>query len=282
MEKVRGVETVIAYPRNNQRQWWESAVWISKTLRPYQFDLAVIANASKELHLGVALSGIPKRVGYSRKWGRFLLTKGIADLRYTGSMHEVESNQELLYKAGLIEKDTPCAYPDFSFDEDVGLPEELKSFLANGKWTLAIHPWSSNPIKQWPIERFEAVITQMSKNPDLQIIVIGGKEHLGGAASRTLLNAEALNCVGRLSLEQLMVVLKQVDTLLSNDSGPVHLAAALGTKTVALFGTSEVSTGPSRWGPWGMGHQVIYRESMQSIRVEDVLDEVQRQFQTVC
>jgi ADP-heptose:LPS heptosyltransferase len=82
---------------------------------------------------------------------------------------------------------------------------------------------------------------------------------------------------GRLSLVQLAALLPLTRLLISCDSGPAHLAAALGVKTVVLFGGGEAATGPSRWGPWGGGHAVIWKPAMELISVEDVLEAARAQ-----
>ena len=82
---------------------------------------------------------------------------------------------------------------------------------------------------------------------------------------------------GRTSLPQLAATLQRAKVLVSNDSGPVHLAAALGTPVVALFGTTDPAAGPRRWGPWGAGHTVIWKETMDAITVAEVLEAVQAQ-----
>jgi len=78
-------------------------------------------------------------------------------------------------------------------------------------------------------------------------------------------------------VRQLAALLHMAKLLVSNDSGPVHLAAAVNTKTLVLFGTTTPATGPRRWGPWGAGHAVIVKPSMGAILVEDVLKELTRQ-----
>ena len=80
--------------------------------------------------------------------------------------------------------------------------------------------------------------------------------------------------VGRLTLRQLAALLQHARLLVSNDSGPVHLAAAMGTPTVVLFGTSDPATGPARWGPWGQGHTVICQPRLEQIDVDEVLQAI--------
>ena len=73
-------------------------------------------------------------------------------------------------------------------------------------------------------------------------------------------------------MTQLAALLKRAHLLISNDSGPMHLAAAMGTQTLALFGTTDPAAGPTRWGPWGVNHRVIWKPSMDAISTAEVFD----------
>jgi len=110
----------------------------------------------------------------------------------------------------------------------------------------------------------------------LPVVLIGGPEEQGLVPH--VLPADhprVVNLVGRVSLRQLAAVLRRARCLVSNDSGPVHLAAAVGTPAVVLFGTPTAAAGPRRWGPWGLNHTVISQPSMEAISVADVLTAVQ-------
>lgn len=84
-----------------------------------------------------------------------------------------------------------------------------------------------------------------------------------------------MNLIGRLSLKELAACLRRTRVVITNDSGPMHLAAAVGTPVVALFGTEDAGSHPRRWGPWGSGHTVIHKP-LEEITVEEVLAAVQR------
>ena len=108
-----------------------------------------------------------------------------------------------------------------------------------------------------------------------QVVVVGGPEEAARAPAALPADLPVANLVGRLTLVQLAALLQHARLLISNDSGPVHLAAAMGTPTVVLFGSANAATGPRRWGPWGTGHAVIWKPSMEAIEVEEVCTAVQ-------
>ena len=87
---ARGVDRVLPYREGEGRWWVARAFRLAKTLRSHRFDLAIVSNPKKELHLAVWLAGIPRRAGYARKWGRWLLTHRVDDRKALGERHEVE------------------------------------------------------------------------------------------------------------------------------------------------------------------------------------------------
>ena len=135
---------------------------------------------------------------------------------------------------------------------------------------LAVHPWTSNPAKQWPVTRYRAVIQGIKTALNIPVVLIGGADEQAAAAEAIPSGIPVINLVGRVNLVQLAALLRRARLLLSNDSGPIHLAAALGTATIALFGTTSQAAGPRRWGPWGAGHTVIWKPSMDAISVDEV------------
>ncbi len=252
------------------RSWWGRAVCLGNLLKSKRFDAAIVSNPSKELHVAVWLAGIPQRVGYDRKWGG-LLTDRIPDEKALGVRHEVEYNFELLKPLGIT---VPA-----KIVLDLPVCQQAKDYVAQllgglgvaRQPLVAVHPWTSNPKKQWPLERFRTVVQALVQRDDSVVAVIGGPEEQ--AQAHTILgpsDSRVLNLVGRLSLPELAALLQRARVLVTNDSGPMHVAAAVGTPVVALFGTADAGSHPRRWGPWGSGHTVIHKP-LEQINVEEVV-----------
>ena len=144
---------------------------------------------------------------------------------------------------------------------------------------VAVHPWTSNPVKQWPAERFQALIDRIATELETPVVVVG--QHHGQASMKNgARHPRVVDLVGPLSLPQLAALLQQARLLVSSDSGPVHMAAAVGTRTVVLFGERHPGTGPRRWGPWGVGHQVLAAPTLEAISVEEAFTAVQQALRT--
>jgi len=254
--------------------WWRQAWHLSRLWRSWHVDVVLISNPKKAYHLAAWLSGIQCRVGHDRKWGR-LLTHRFPDRRVLGERHEVEYNLELLKALGITISSAPALHLPISQEADMQIVHLLESLGAtNADRLVAIHPWTSNPKKQWPIERFQALIARLAQEPGVRPIVIGGgEEQMHVADVMQDQHERVVNLVGRLSLTELAALLRTVRLLVSNDSGPMHLAAVVGTPVVALFGMEDRGSHPQRWGPWGDGHTVIHKP-FTDLSVEDVLQAV--------
>lgn len=267
------IDEVIPDSHAADQLWWRDAWRLSRALKARRFDTAVVSNPQKRLHLAVWLAGVPQRVGYHRKWGR-LLTHRVPDCKALGECHEVEYNLALVWTlTGPIAE----AAWQFPSDENVRAAPLLRARgLEASQPFIAVHPWSSNPLKVWPLDRYRQLVRRLTGDLAVPVVLIGGAESRGAFAAGPSAGAAVVDLIGRLSLRELAGVLQRARLLVSNDSGPVHLAAAVGTKTVVLFGTSEPAAGPGRWGPWGPGHTVISKPSMDAISVDEVLEAIKR------
>lgn len=266
---VPGVDQLLEYREAARGLWWLRAMRLAHELRAGRYDAVLIANPKKEFHLAAAWAGIPVRVGYDRKWGG-LLTRRIPDRKALGARHEVEYNLELFQTFDPRMVLAPWRLP-------VGAREQahVRQVLAEqgldaSQPFVAIHPWASTPRKQWPADRFRALIRLLNTQFGLPVVLCGGVEERSGVAAMQPEGVRVADLVGRLTLRQLAALLQGARLLVSNDSGPVHVAAAVGTRTVVLFGTSDPATGPGRWGPWGDGHRVIWKPALSEIAVDEV------------
>lgn len=251
-----------------------SSIWkLSRKLRSRKFDLAVIFNPKREFNIVTFLAGIPIRLGYDRKWG-FLLNKRLKDLKFLGSKHEVEYNLDLVRSLGIETGERifsiPVSEGDLSYIgriiSDLGL-DNLNNLIA-------VHPWTSDPIKQWPPENFLQLSQRLSRDFSCKVIIIGGKEEIGRSQKFCAGKTDLVDLTGKLTLKQLAAFFPRCRCLVSNDSGPIHLASAVGTPVIALFRNDIPGKTAKRWTPWGREHIVIEKDNLNKITAEEVLDKV--------
>ncbi len=140
------------------------------------------------------------------------------------------------------------------------------------KIAVGIHPGCKETwaFKRWPPESFADLISQLGKRENLQIFLFGGpdeielSDHIIQKSSIT-----PLNLSGKLSLEETMCAISLCKLFISNDSGPMHIAAILGAAVIALFGRTEHIAS----APWGTQHIVIQKDPIEDITVSEVYEE---------
>ncbi len=237
------------------------ALALSGKLRKHGFDTAIILNPHKVLHLACFFAGIPLRAGYDRKWG-FLLSRKIQDRRDEGSKHEIQYTHDLLK---LLEIDQPVRGPHLPVnkkaDESMMNKMAEKGIFSDIK-LIIVHPGSSNPSKIWPRDNYVKLIRKIKKELSANVIIVGSVKEKG-LSERIISEAGAAitDLTGELSLKELAALLKKCDIFIGNDTGPMHMAAALGVPVIAVFGRNIPGTGPVRWRPWGDKHNVFHHET---------------------
>jgi heptosyltransferase II len=123
-----------------------------------------------------------------------------------------------------------------------------------GAPVVALNPGATHAVNRWPAARFAELADMIAAKLGGKTVIVGGTDDIPLADEiRTMSRAKPLLLAGRTSLIQLGAVLEKCNVLVSGDTGPLHLATAVGTKTVALFGAAD----PARTGPVGNGHRVI-------------------------
>jgi ADP-heptose:LPS heptosyltransferase len=139
-------------------------------------------------------------------------------------------------------------------DEEV-LDGILRAQGAPGHGFLLLNPFSRWDSKEWPLERYADVLQQLGREISLPVVLAGSAAEAAKAAEllRRLDTRQAWSLVGMLTLGQAACLYGRARLMLTGDSGPMHVAAALGVPVVALFGP----TLPERTGPWGEKHMVV-------------------------
>lgn len=123
---------------------------------------------------------------------------------------------------------------------------------------IALQPGARWENKRWPLDHFRQVIAQLrTRLPGTQILILGGAEDrpLGAALAAAGVSG-VRDLTGQLDLQELVEVMRRVRVLVTNDTGPMHIAAALGRPVVGLFGPTE----PRRTGPYGARHRILRHE----------------------
>ncbi len=252
----------------------ESIFSVSKRLRAGGFNFVLVLPNSPRSAIETWLAGIPRRVGYARPWRNFFLTQAVAPLPGSVRMQKrsVAEIKTLISQTPDPRRQIPTtAHQIHEYLHLVAAlganPEPIapQLFVAPGEIDAAkkkfglekitspifgLNPGAEyGPAKRWPVERFIAAAQEIQKRTNCVWLIFGGKGDMelaerNNSELRTP-NPQLRSLAGQTSLRELMSLLKLCRVLLTNDSGPMHVAAALGTPVVVPFGsTSPELTGP--------------------------------------
>jgi heptosyltransferase-2 len=262
----------------------------SKWLKRGKFDAAFVTPNSWRAALPFYRAGISIRVGTTRNMRRVLFTHPIPFTAADLHEHEVLvtrrlitpwRNEDLLPKPVLTLGIT---------DEERAWATEYIHRIGGGKPVACLNPGAAfGGAKRWPPDRYAAVGKALVEQHGMAVFVQAGpgEEEMAREVCKAT-DAPLHNAARELTLRHLMAVLEQCQLLVTNDSGPMHIAAALGTPTVAIFG----STDPVNTAPWSdcavvVQHRVpcspchlrtcpIDHRCMTGVTVEMVMMEVKR------
>ena len=211
-----------------------------------RYDVAILLIESPRSALEVAGCGIPRLVGYRGRWRRRLLSQIVPPLPPGPISHHT------LYFKRIAEH---CGADDGAGELDIS-PRVGRARPPGQALRLGLCAGAEyGPAKRWPMEHFAQAARDVSRASGAEWTLLGAPSDtaLGEALSALLEDTPHHNLVGKTSLRDLMEELQELDLLLTNDTGTMHLAASLGVPVVAIFGSTE-----PRWtGPLGEGHVVL-------------------------
>jgi heptosyltransferase-2 len=201
------------------------------------FDAAVLLPNSFRSALEAFLAGIPERWGYATDGRGVLLTRSSSPPAILRGRSQVYYYRAMLAGLGL----TVSASPDVSLRCPDPWRERGAALLGEaGPW-VGINPGAAyGTAKRWIPERYAAVADLLARSSGVRTVILGGpSEQPLGEEIAALMDAKALVLAGRTTLPELLGVLSELTLLITNDSGPMHLAGALGVPQVAIFGPTD-------------------------------------------
>lgn len=255
------LDELILYDKlGSEKGWWGNFLF-SRKLAKKRFDAVIHLHPTNRMHLVSWLARIPQRIGYRKKNG-WALTRAIEDRKAEGTKHESEYNFDLLKFLGVPPpgKMTP-SFP-LKEKEKISLEFLLKNLgFQCEKPYVVLNPSASCPSKIWPADRFARLADQLQTQRRFQIALIGSiSDRRFAVKVKKYATHPVTDLSGKLSLGMLGWLLKEAKLLISNDSGPVHVARAVGTPAISIFGRNLSGLSPRRWGPLGKEGKVIRRE----------------------
>jgi heptosyltransferase II len=233
-----------------------SGKWaLGSELRRGRFDVAILFQNAFEAALLAFLAGIPRRYGYGTDGRAFLLSDAITAPNRTALAHQTQYYLDLLRPLGITP--LPAAPRLFVSDsEEERMTQRLmEAGIQATERLIGINPGSTyGSAKRWLPERFAQAADRMVEQFGGRVVIVGaaGEEALGQAIAEKMLSKPVV-LSGRTSIRELMSIIKRCRLFITNDTGPMHIAAAFGVPVVAIFGSTDFRT----TSPFGETHQIV-------------------------
>ncbi|HEY6804668.1 MAG TPA: lipopolysaccharide heptosyltransferase II [Pyrinomonadaceae bacterium] len=244
------VDEVLVYDRRN----FLSAFSQVGEWRKHHFDLAVLFQNAFEAALIPFLAGVPLRLGYATEARQRLLTHPIPVPEWRSTRHEVfyylyliTALEQFLYQTSSICEGDPDTALELSPERKTEATRLLSSFgVSADKSVVVLCPGSINSrAKRWPAESFARLADRLITD-GRQVVIVGSPGELDVTNQVTSkMKLKPVVLTGKTTIDELTATLGLCDLLVTNDTGPAHIAAALGRPTLVIFGpTNPLTTRP--------------------------------------
>ena len=274
-EFIPEVDDVISFDvpwvagKNNQSQ---AISELASQLRRSGFDEAIIFTVQSQSPLPAAMlcymAGIPRVMGYCRENPYQLMTDWVPDPEVlVATRHEVIRQLDLVQRIGCYTEDQRLSFQVPLIDRQQARQQLTAAGLDFHRPWLVLHPGVSEAKRRYPAEKFAQAIARLIQDFDYQVVLTGTKDEQ--ALTQLIqhqLNGQGLDLAGQLSLGQLAGVIAEAPLLIANNTGPVHIAAAIGTPVVVLY----ARTNPQHT-PWLVPNRVLYFDVPVSLRSKNTL-----------
>ena len=253
------LDEIIIFDEKDRHKGMLSRLDFVKLIKSKKFDIAFLLHRSLTRALICRLAGIPKRIGYYTKKRGFLLTKKIT-MPKIDTMHRIDFYLNIIEKAGLKVEDR---YTDFFItheDEDAVSDFLKKNNIQKNDFVAVLNPGGNWGPKRWPKECWGELADMLVTDFKAKIILSGSQNDLNLASQiKKMMKEKPVIACGVLNLKQLAALAKRSDLFISGDTGPLHIANAIGAKRIiALFGP----TSPALTGPFPVNNTIVIQKDV--------------------
>jgi len=282
------VDEVIVVERDGR--WWSDGVrrWrLAKSLRERAFDAVFNLHGGTTATVLTYLSGAPERIGYQGYRYGWLHTRRAPDpprIWQKAEIHSVEQQMGLLKWCGVPVETPPPTSLRANEQAILSVRRRLAQIGLRGPFAV-IHPAATHEAKRWSAYKFAQVVRYLAARYELPSIILAARHegHITDAVKGFA--GAAAHPITDLTLKEVIAVLHRAALFVGNDSGPAHIAAAVGCPVVVVFGASD----PVVWRPWGTAPSAIVQtvrdhlgvplppqERIRHVRVEQVTEAIER------
>ncbi|HTP81226.1 MAG TPA: putative lipopolysaccharide heptosyltransferase III [Bacteroidota bacterium] len=247
------VSNIVPYDKRGRQRGLGGFMEMVRRLRAERYDLALVPHRSLRSAALARASKVPVCIGFRTSVGRMLMT---ATVPYLAGVHEVERNMALLKPLGIdvAVRELPTLYP--SAADEARVDAWLTAIMPGIEGALiGVAPGTIWNTKRWPKERF-ALVAQALAAQGNRVVLIGGPEDasLAGEIASTVNDRRVATAAGALTLLESAALIRRCQQLITNDSAPMHMAVAMRTPVIALFGATVPAFG---FAPYGEHDTVV-------------------------
>ena len=286
------LDEIIIYDEKERQRGTLDKLRFVQLLKTKKFDVVFLLHRSLTRALICRLAGIPERIGYYTKKRGFLLTKRIAHVG-RDTLHRIDYYLNVIEKAGLKVEDR---YLEFFIDDaDMRFLDDflIKKSIGKDDFLVAINPGGNWLPKRWPEAHWAILADKLITEFGAKVIITGSYTDIPTVQRiRGLMEEKPIIASGVFNLKQLGALCKRLDLFITADTGPLHIANAVGTKRIiALFGP----TSPEITGPYPLNNTAILSKDvgckvpcyvsrckdnrcMKAITPEEVIEQIKSYF----
>lgn len=262
-------------------------------LKQKSFDVSIVVYPTFIISLILFFSKIKRRIGTGYRWYSFLYNKKVYEHRKYAEKHELEYNINLLKQIDIDEKILPGSV-NFNISVSRSSKEKIDLIFSSKEISeteklVIIHPGSGGSSVDLPTEKMIALTKLLSETNSIKILITGDRAEKD-LCDKFSISESVINLAGSLNLSEMKALINRVDIFISNSTGPIHIAAALGKFTIGFY-PKILACSPQRWGPF-TDKKAIFSPSinctnctreqceklncMNSIDIYKVFDEIKR------
>ncbi len=264
-----------------------SAHELARRIRSRHFDAAIVAYPRWRVSWAIWWAGVPLRIGPASKWYSLFFNRRLWQHRSQGQKHEADFNLDLLGPLGVPFRRVPTRFELTPIEKETARKTLESHRVSLERPIVMLHPGSGGSSARWPLQHFMKLGDALQEQ-GAQVIVTGGPgENYQSIMIDQMHRIPVFMAAGSVSLRELAALYSWADLLVSNSTGPLHLAVAVGTPTVSVYSTLPTCH-PRRWGPYpayveqDMTHRVLVgpsvgedgsiREDLSVVSVDEVLE----------
>jgi heptosyltransferase-2 len=244
---------VLVYEDRGQHRGLTGKWRLASQLRRHRFDLAILFQNAFEAALLAFLAGIPRRYGYATDGRRLLLSDPVSCPK--APPHQVRYYLDMLRPLGWDGGERAPRLA-LSEEDEAAMAARLEALgIGRSDLVIGLNPGSTyGGAKRWLPERFAETADRLATQFGAKVLIVGarGEEALAQSIAKSI-SARAVVLSGQTTIRELMAAVKRCATFVTNDTGPMHVAAAFGVPVVAVFGSTDWRT----TAPYGTGHALV-------------------------